>query len=442
MPLFGPPNIDQLKAKGDVKGLFNLSIGDKEVLSQQAHKALMEIGASAVSKLLDLVKDTQRDSKERKAALALFRAIGPSAVDPLLAALRGKEDSEKRYIAAEALGAIGDAQAGEGLLDVLKNTSVDDVMLRITIAVYAGRLVGIRAQEPLLAILKQYEDSEISMSIFGLTGIRVLGDIGDERCVERLATLVKTYGNCIRDREVWLGEAAVEALGKVGGRMKDSREHAKIESVLVDLLQFTPAMGFRYRKLCVKAALALGQLGNHNAAGALLDTLKQAKETSIRAAAAYGLRLSLDPRKVEPLIALLKDPDEQVRANAAEGLLCSEDPGAIAALQAALEDQSESVRRTAAQVLAVYETVAQVTRAAAPSSQQEAPAAKVEGTLLENEFYDLMQRQALEMMGLGYEITEIPKLATNKAADIIMKKYGIAMPEMAKIIESAMLKHS
>jgi hypothetical protein len=60
---------------------------------------------------------------------------------------------------------------------------------------------------------------------------------------------------------------------------------------------------------------------------------------------------------------------------------------------------------------------------------------------LEKEFYDLMQSQAFEMMGLGHNISEVPKLATNKAADILMKKYGISMPDMVKIIEGSMKKH-
>ncbi len=60
---------------------------------------------------------------------------------------------------------------------------------------------------------------------------------------------------------------------------------------------------------------------------------------------------------------------------------------------------------------------------------------------LEDEFYNLMQSQAFEMMGMGVSPTEVPKLATNKAAEILMMKYAIPMESMVKIIERAMRRH-
>lgn len=60
---------------------------------------------------------------------------------------------------------------------------------------------------------------------------------------------------------------------------------------------------------------------------------------------------------------------------------------------------------------------------------------------LEDEFYDLMQQQAFEMMGMGISPAEVPELATNKAAEIMMRKYAIPLPSMVKIIEKAMLRH-
>jgi hypothetical protein len=60
---------------------------------------------------------------------------------------------------------------------------------------------------------------------------------------------------------------------------------------------------------------------------------------------------------------------------------------------------------------------------------------------LENEFYNLFLEKVFEMKELGYKNEEIPQLATNKASDIIMNKYGITMPEMAKIIENAIRKN-
>ena len=60
---------------------------------------------------------------------------------------------------------------------------------------------------------------------------------------------------------------------------------------------------------------------------------------------------------------------------------------------------------------------------------------------LENEFYELMQRQAFEMMGMGVSPAEVPERATNAAAEIMMKKYSLSMSAMVKIIEGAMRRH-
>lgn len=60
---------------------------------------------------------------------------------------------------------------------------------------------------------------------------------------------------------------------------------------------------------------------------------------------------------------------------------------------------------------------------------------------LEDEFYSLMQKQAFEMMGMDVSPSEVPRLATNKAAEIMMVKYAIPMSSMVKIIERAMRRH-
>jgi hypothetical protein len=60
---------------------------------------------------------------------------------------------------------------------------------------------------------------------------------------------------------------------------------------------------------------------------------------------------------------------------------------------------------------------------------------------LEDEFYNLFQQQAFEMMGMGASPSDVAELATNKAAEIMMTKYSIPMPSMVKIIERAMRRH-
>ena len=60
---------------------------------------------------------------------------------------------------------------------------------------------------------------------------------------------------------------------------------------------------------------------------------------------------------------------------------------------------------------------------------------------LEDEFYNLMQQQALDLMGQGVSPAEVPQIATNQAAEIMMRKYAIPMDSMVKIIERSMKQH-
>jgi hypothetical protein len=57
---------------------------------------------------------------------------------------------------------------------------------------------------------------------------------------------------------------------------------------------------------------------------------------------------------------------------------------------------------------------------------------------LEDEFYNLMQQQALDLMGQGVSPVDAPRLAANQAAEIMMRKYAIPMDSMVKIIERSM----
>jgi HEAT repeat protein len=75
MPLFGPPNIDKLKAKRDVKGLIKAlgyeraAVKDKaEGVRYYAARALGQIGdARAVEPLIAMLKDNWRTVREAAA---------------------------------------------------------------------------------------------------------------------------------------------------------------------------------------------------------------------------------------------------------------------------------------------------------------------------------------------------------------------------------------
>ena len=105
MPLFGPPNIEKLKAKGNIKGLIK-ALGYKKdaAIRQAAAQALMEMGFGW-------------------SAVEALRKIGDArAVEPLIAALRDG-DSDVRYKAARALWGIGDPRAIEPLIALLHDAN-------------------------------------------------------------------------------------------------------------------------------------------------------------------------------------------------------------------------------------------------------------------------------------------------------------------------------
>ncbi len=274
MFLFGPPNVDKMKARRNVKGLIKaLGYIDVPIRWGAAH-ALGELG----------------DAR---------------AVDPLIAALK---DAEVRKAAAEALGKIGDVRALKPLLATLRDSDLDVreavVEALDQIGYKPGKYenaawywiakkewdqcvaLGAPALKPLLAVLK---DSDLDVR---KAAAYALGKIGDARAVESLVVALK---------DVELREAASEALGKIG----DARAVEQLIAALKDKNEWV-------RKA---AAKALGQIGAP-AVEQLIAVLKDKSEW-VRKVAAEVLWQISEPA-VEPLVAALKDDKWYVRKAAAE----------------------------------------------------------------------------------------------------------------------------
>lgn len=346
MPLFGPPNVEKMKAKKDIKGLFKLMLAETGDLKTQACEAIIASGAEAVSPLLDLVKKKDVQSKERNLAGGLIKAIGSPAVNPLLAALDGKED-DRRLVALQALSAIGDPRSGEPILALLERTQNISFVSQLVAVTVAAKIMGVRAQDTILAYL--LDDSSTFALIKAQTVAQALGDIGDERSVQ---VLVEFTQPCFRDagietRPQTRGLAA-EALGKVAGRLRNSpAEREKAEAALAHLLkEYNPG-------LRAYACLALGQIIGHHISGPLIAALKD-PEPLVRSSAAFGLRGSMDPDKVEPLSTLLRDADKNMRLNAIEGLGSGGNAGAFAPLTDLLKDPDAEVREAVVKSLLFF----------------------------------------------------------------------------------------
>ena len=123
MPLFGPPNIEKMKAKGDINGLLKALSDQQGAVRCQAAEALGQLGdLRALEPLLDALK--ARDDQMRDAAVrGLGELHNAKAVKPLIAKLLYDSNYNVQISAAFALGKIGDPQAVEPLTAAIKNGS-------------------------------------------------------------------------------------------------------------------------------------------------------------------------------------------------------------------------------------------------------------------------------------------------------------------------------
>lgn len=169
MSLFGPPNVEKLKAKRDVKGLI---------------KAL----------------GYEKDMKVRQAAAEALGQIGDAqAVEPLVRALKHRYmySDEKTPVweaAEEALLKIGDARVVEPL---------------VAAAEVLGKIGDARAVWPLCSY------TEDNVSAVRKAAVEALGKIGGERVVKSLASVLANQDSLIWSTQkalVKIGTAAVEPL--------------------------------------------------------------------------------------------------------------------------------------------------------------------------------------------------------------------------------------
>jgi HEAT repeat protein len=246
--LFRPPNVDELKSKGDVKGLIKALEYKKDVSVQQdTINALAGIGEPAVLPLVTAIENGGPETR-RKAPEALGK-IGAPAVEPLISSLRefavfGEKDIDACTAITTALGEVG-APAVEPLISVLReqNKTADSYMLRDFVTDALGQ-VGVPAIEPLVAALR---DSDWSLRG---NAAKTLGKIGDVRAVELLIASLQDH---------LVRVEAITALGKIG----DKRAVDPLIQILSEI-HALPSGEYKQGddKLVLATIEALGRLGD------------------------------------------------------------------------------------------------------------------------------------------------------------------------------------
>ena len=403
MPLFGPPDVEALKTKGDIPGLiralrYQAASYEHMRLRQAAVLALAQIGGPrAVDPLIEAFKDVSPDVRiaaigglgdigdaravgpliarqeratgpESDAIARSLVKIGAPAVEPLIAGLRHERRSTREF-ASEVLGKIGDPRAVGALVATLRDW---EHWVRQRAAEALVR-IGASAVEPLAALLagegtcEVYEPAAAALDRLGwqpdsaTPRARAAYWVAKkwlERCVEVGAAALEPLAAALQSTDEQVRRRAAEVLGRLGdpraaelllGYLRRVGQWALADFQQSGLMGCLPAI--RATMLFRKEA-PLGALVSTGAAavppliGALEDSNWIVRMGAVEALGEIG-----DPRAAAPLVYRLGDPSEDVRAAAARALGKTGDAGAVSPLTAALKDPGGSVASGAAEAL-------------------------------------------------------------------------------------------
>jgi len=289
MQLFGPPNVEKMKAKRDVNGLI---------------KAL----------------DYEKASEVRHAAAKALGEIGDTrAVEPLIARLNDNEVDMRKNV-VEALGKIGDARAVQPLIAVQKDKN-EEFGVKLSVSSALNNISDPRAIEIFIAALKDDH-----------TGVRsdaakALGNIGDVRAVQPLVTALKDDSS--------LRDEAAKALSKLDWEPDEGETGAWYWIAKEDWRRVVALGSVGIEPLIAHvdhsnspdispAVEVLGEIGDPRAVECLLTILKsmywEPKYIEVRQAAAKALGEIGDPRAVEPLTTAREDRWSEVSRTAVASL--------------------------------------------------------------------------------------------------------------------------
>jgi HEAT repeat protein len=210
MGLFGPPNVEKMKAQRDVDGLIK-TLGyrkDTNVCTLAAVALGQLYDARAIKPLISVVVEGSDTNVRNAACNALINiCIKLGDIEPLVVLLKRKYNGLfVRKAAASALGQIGNARAINQLLVALytitdKKLCPDEIY---QVVIDALVKIGAPAVEPLIIVLRDSHWSFYHMAV-----ANILGLICDARAIEPLIA-------ALGDDNVDVRKAAAGALDKIG----------------------------------------------------------------------------------------------------------------------------------------------------------------------------------------------------------------------------------
>jgi HEAT repeat protein len=295
---------------------------------------------------------------------------GDEVLDTLISALKDDERATVRRGAALALGELNGESTVSHLLNALKD---EQGVVRQEVATALGKIKGDRVVAPLLSVLKKdkYESTRKQAAI----ALRELNPTQTDAGL--VDVLQKGMGTFEEDHEVQsVMTEVVASLTKDGGAptakfIQDALKSADDEwthwTLLTTLgtlehiasvknLEDVFKLELQHPSYVVrKAAItALGKYKDRRSVDALIRMLQDESEyKSIRAEAAVALGALLDERASAPLLAALDDRNAEVRAKAAAALGAIKDAKADGKLISLVQDRLEDTAVRAASVAAL-----------------------------------------------------------------------------------------
>jgi len=333
MGFFGAPNIEKLKAKGNVKGLIKALDYKKDAnVRKAAAGALGQIGnEQAVEPLIGTLKDENRQVQEA-AVKSLGRINNERVITPLLEAYKNEylrkfaikglitslehgKTSVRRAVTM-ALGRIKEVWAMQLLINALKDSSNE---MRYTAAEALGKNGYNQAVRPLITAIKSEDEKMNEIAIkalkdIGLSGIEAFitapekGDWGKRLAVaEALEYLEWQPDKSELAAIYWIMKQQWEKCVEVGV--------PAVESLILTLTG-------KDENMRGKAAWALAQIGDSRAIIPLINSLKD-EDSGVHEATIKALKEIGQPA-IGKLLTTLKKGDWETRLTVAKALKCLE----------------------------------------------------------------------------------------------------------------------
>ncbi len=299
------------------------------------------------------------------AVKALGRIAVPKTLPALVAALKDPQWAV-RILAAHSLGILARPEATPALIEMLEDK---DENVRLMACNALGRIGDRRAETPLIRVFETADQQghQLSNSLeIQEQAVRALGEIGTQRAIDFLATVLKGGELQLRSRAAIvlaeIGSAATipalfEALLDPDPDIRGDATYALIDMCSRQTRPlFLAALQHQDPRLRRVAAQALKAVGGSSDLKLLIQALND-EDSEVRATIATTLGELAAASAVAPLINALKDEEVEVRENAARALGKIGDDAAVPGLQKALQQPASEIRAAAAWALCKIGTI-------------------------------------------------------------------------------------